>query len=230
MEKIIDFEDAEGDAEEVLRLLAAAKPLWTPGKGTGYHPVTFGWLVDGIIRGADPLHRNLKTFFKEEIADRYNIDISIGSDKDEIDRVAHLTNPSMLEFIRDIVIDPRIIFMYLLTSLQPSESIINHVSKNPRFIDISQDVFPFNDPKVLELSIGSATGVSNAYNLAKLFALTLEGKIISKNTVNEISKPTIESWHYEKTVVYPIMKGHGFFYDYHPQITVSNFIILILEK
>uniref|UniRef100_A0AC34QKA3 Beta-lactamase-related domain-containing protein n=1 Tax=Panagrolaimus sp. JU765 TaxID=591449 RepID=A0AC34QKA3_9BILA len=220
IEEMIDFEDAEGNATEVLRKLAAAKPIWDPTSGaTGYHPVTFGWLVDGIVRHVDPKKRTLKQFFHEEIANPYNLDITIGGDLDHLNRIAYVTHPSPMEIIRDLIIDPRLFFMYLLTKFQPSEAIIHRVAENPKFIDISQEVFPFNDPRVLQLSIGSATGLATAHDLAKLFALMLDGQLISSSTLEEISKPSIESWHIEKTVIYPLMKGHGFFYDYHPQKT-----------
>ena len=222
IEEIIDFEDAEGNATGALRKLAAAKPLWKPGTGTGYHPVTYGWLVDGIVRGADPYRRTLQQFFKEEIADQFNLDISIGSSPEDTHRIAYLTNPGILEIIRDIIIDPRLIVMYLMTILQSSEAIIHRVLKNPAFIDFDQETFPFNDPKVQTLSIGSATGLSNAYDFAKLFALTVDGRVISPSTLDEISRPSVESWHIEKTVIYPLMKGHGFFYDYHPEQSVCS--------
>ncbi|KAE9551492.1 hypothetical protein FO519_005286 [Halicephalobus sp. NKZ332] len=222
IEEVIDFEDAEGNATGVLRKLAAAKPLWKPGTGTGYHPVTYGWLVDGIVRGADPYGRSLQRFFNEEIAEKFNLDISIGSDSEDTHRIAHLTHPGILEIVRDIIIDPRLIIMYLMSSLQPSEAIIHQVFKNPKFIDFNQEIFPFNNPRVQTLSIGSATGIANAYDFAKLFALTIDGQIISSHTIDEISRPSVESWHIEKTVIYPLMKGHGFFYDYHPEQSGST--------
>jgi CubicO group peptidase (beta-lactamase class C family) len=39
-----------GDA--VTRALAAAEPLWSPGTAMAYHPVTFGTLLDEIVRRA----------------------------------------------------------------------------------------------------------------------------------------------------------------------------------
>ncbi|VDM54205.1 unnamed protein product, partial [Angiostrongylus costaricensis] len=38
------------------------------GSASGYHPLTFGFLVDCIIRRVDKKGRDLKTFFLEEIA------------------------------------------------------------------------------------------------------------------------------------------------------------------
>lgn len=38
------------------------------GKKCGYHALTFGWLVDQLIRRIDPKHRSVARFFREEIA------------------------------------------------------------------------------------------------------------------------------------------------------------------
>lgn len=136
IEDHISLEDAQGNSTQVLRKLAAAKPLWVPGTATGYHPVTYGWLIDGIIRGADPKSRTLKQFFKEEIADPYGLDIDIGSDPSETHRNTYFTLPSIKEYIRDIIIDPRILPMLMLIKLQHPEAVINKVGKNPKFLDI----------------------------------------------------------------------------------------------
>uniref|UniRef100_A0AC34F071 Beta-lactamase-related domain-containing protein n=1 Tax=Panagrolaimus sp. ES5 TaxID=591445 RepID=A0AC34F071_9BILA len=189
---------------------------WPEFGQNGYHPVTYGWLIDGIIRSVDPKGRTLKQFFKEEIAQPYGLDIDIGSDPSESYRNTYFTLPSIKEYIRDIIIDPRIIPMLFLIKLQHPEAIINKVGKNPKFLDIDLDDFPFNDPAIQELSIGSATGVSNAYNLARLFSFVTEGKMLSSKMLSKISRPSLETWHIEKTVIYPVMKGHGFFYEYHP--------------
>ena len=44
------------DWEAALARVAAGIPAWEPGTGTGYHAVTYGWLVGGIVRGATGRH------------------------------------------------------------------------------------------------------------------------------------------------------------------------------
>ncbi len=44
------------DWEAALARVAAGTPAWEPGTGTGYHAVTYGWLVGGIVRGATGRH------------------------------------------------------------------------------------------------------------------------------------------------------------------------------
>jgi len=65
------------------KALAEQKPFGEPGSSQGYHALTFGWLVGEIIKRVDG--RDVGTFFKEEIADPFDIDFKIGlSDEDII--------------------------------------------------------------------------------------------------------------------------------------------------
>ena len=63
--------------------LAEQEPFGEPGSSQGYHAVTYGWLVGEIIKRVDG--RDVGTFFKEEIADPFDINFKIGlSDEDMI--------------------------------------------------------------------------------------------------------------------------------------------------
>ncbi|KHJ92068.1 hypothetical protein OESDEN_08051 [Oesophagostomum dentatum] len=55
----------------VEMVLAHTKPIWEPGKAVGYHALSYGWLVDQIIRRTDVKKRGIGQFFKEEIADKH---------------------------------------------------------------------------------------------------------------------------------------------------------------
>ena len=73
--------------------LAAQAPIWEPGTKHGYHMRTYGWLVGEIIRRADPQHRSVGTFWREEIADGLGIDFWIGLPEALEPRVARLVPP-----------------------------------------------------------------------------------------------------------------------------------------
>uniref|UniRef100_A0A915CZX0 Beta-lactamase-related domain-containing protein n=1 Tax=Ditylenchus dipsaci TaxID=166011 RepID=A0A915CZX0_9BILA len=53
--------------ELIAKILEKQKPNWEPGTKTGYHAITYGWLVDLIIRRVDPLKRGIAQFVREEI-------------------------------------------------------------------------------------------------------------------------------------------------------------------
>jgi Beta-lactamase class C and other penicillin bindi ng proteins len=44
------------DWDAALEWVAGGTPAWEPGTATGYHAVTYGWLVGGIVRGATGRH------------------------------------------------------------------------------------------------------------------------------------------------------------------------------
>lgn len=41
--------------------------MWPPGTAIGYHAITYGWLLDQLVRRADPKHRGLAQFYRDEI-------------------------------------------------------------------------------------------------------------------------------------------------------------------
>lgn len=55
------------DHEKMASLLAAAEPLWTPGTKAGYHALTWGPLVDELVRRITG--QRISQFFAREIAD-----------------------------------------------------------------------------------------------------------------------------------------------------------------
>jgi CubicO group peptidase (beta-lactamase class C family) len=46
--------------------IANGAPAWTPGSATGYHAITYAWIVGGIVQGASGRH--IKEVIREEIA------------------------------------------------------------------------------------------------------------------------------------------------------------------
>lgn len=70
IEEKITLDDAK-DFKRITQILENAKPIWVPGEKTGYHAITFGWLVDVLMRKVDPKKRGVKQFFREEIGRPY---------------------------------------------------------------------------------------------------------------------------------------------------------------
>ena len=74
------------DRELIEEKLAAQAPLWELGTGTGYHPITYGFLADAIARRTDG--RTIGQVLKDEIAGPRGIDFFIGTPDSEHGRVA----------------------------------------------------------------------------------------------------------------------------------------------
>jgi CubicO group peptidase (beta-lactamase class C family) len=79
------------DWDRIVRLLAAQKPLWEPGKQSGYHALTFGYLLGEVVRRVTG--RTLGTFFRDEVAAPLGADFHIGLPEEHEPRVGELIPP-----------------------------------------------------------------------------------------------------------------------------------------
>ena len=66
----IDYEVA-CNPKKISDIIENLVPDHPPGKVLAYQSTGFGWLLDQMIRRADPKGRDIGQFFKEEIADPY---------------------------------------------------------------------------------------------------------------------------------------------------------------
>jgi CubicO group peptidase (beta-lactamase class C family) len=74
------------DWEKMTSLLAAQAPLWEPGTASGYHVVSFGFLVGEVVRRITG--KSFGAVFREEIAEPLDADFHIGLPASEDSRVA----------------------------------------------------------------------------------------------------------------------------------------------
>src|SRR5262245_14142719 len=79
------------DWDGIVRGLAAQKPWWTPGDGSGYHALTQGFLQGEIVRRVTG--KSIGKFFREEIAGPLGADFHIGLPAEHDSRVAELVAP-----------------------------------------------------------------------------------------------------------------------------------------
>jgi len=83
------------DWERIVKLLAAQKPWWEPGQHSGYHAITFGYLIGEIVRRITK--KTLGAFFREEVAVPLNTDFYIGLPEKYDARVAETIPPPILK-------------------------------------------------------------------------------------------------------------------------------------
>ena len=80
------------DWRRMTDALAAEMPWWEPGSRSGYHAMTYGYLVGEVLRRVDG--RTLGAFFREEVAKPLGADFWIGLPATEDGRVAEMVPPS----------------------------------------------------------------------------------------------------------------------------------------
>ncbi|MBM4203559.1 MAG: beta-lactamase family protein [Gammaproteobacteria bacterium] len=150
--------------------VAAAKPVHTPGEQHGYHALTYGWLIGGLIEKitGEPLATTLQQRLAEPLA----LDgLFIGMPDEEVSRRAHLVNG-------------------MLRRPQPKEGwqtgVADAVRRALRYVGVDlaefrAALFPFDTPfdfnseEVVRACIPAANGQFTARSLARLYAMIAEG-------------------------------------------------------
>lgn len=201
-------------------VIATQKPNWEPGTKSGYHAITYGWIVDQIVRRADPQGRSVGRFFKEEVADVHGIDFHIGLPPSEEHTVSRLSMPPTLHLFREIVHDPRVLIVLAVFNLRPPNSIARKIAANPTWFKLEQDVNTFNNPTLHAMEQVAALGITKSQDLARLFSLVQQGKLFSKELLEKFKTPQVQG--IDEVVMTPLPKGHGFLYERHPVEGVSH--------
>ena len=80
------------DWTRMVDVLAAETPWWKPGTQSGYHAMTYGYLVGEVVRRV--AGRSLGAFFREEVAGPLGADFHIGLPASEDARVADMVAPA----------------------------------------------------------------------------------------------------------------------------------------
>ncbi|OAB60458.1 esterase [Leptolyngbya valderiana BDU 20041] len=81
------------DREAMENRFAAMAPLWAPGEGSGYHPISYGVIADAVVRRADAKNRTVGAILREEICGPRGIDFHIGVDEADHARAAEHVLP-----------------------------------------------------------------------------------------------------------------------------------------
>lgn len=144
LDKPITYEDAKSNPDKISKAFEDQVPNWE-GSQVGYHALTYGWLVDQIIRRADPQHRSLGEFYKQEIANKLDeeIDYHIGLPKSEAGRVSRITLPSLKQRISEFITNPWGVYYYRYFKDFMNNNLLARVERNQewlRFVFVSSTI------------------------------------------------------------------------------------------
>lgn len=152
------------DYPEVIRSLERQAPLWPPGEGHGYHPRTYGFLAEELVRRL--AGQPLGAYWRTRIADDLGLDLWIGLPSSEDSRVAEVlppahgsTHPDSVDFYH---------------ALADSRSLTHRSFRSPRGIESVREI---NLPETRRLSLPSLGGIGSAHGLAKFYAVLARGGI-----------------------------------------------------
>jgi len=146
--------------ERHIGALEAMAPLWAPGASCHYHPITYGSLLDGVVRRV--AGKSVATVFAEEIAGPLDLDFWIGLPAEQEPRVApHFqTTPGlapgqMQAFIAGMGID---------VESRLAKVVIHSFSHTAELIET------MNNREARAAEIPAGNGVADAKSLAKMYA------------------------------------------------------------
>ena len=151
------------DWERMTGALAAESPWWPPGSMSGYHALTYGYLVGEVVRRV--AGRSLGTFLRDEVTGPLAADFYVGLAPGEDGRVAEMIPPTAEEAAAS---GPR-------TAVDP-ESMLGKVMQNPPVVPTLA-----NHPAWRRAEIPAANGHGNARSVARVMAAlacggTLDGR------------------------------------------------------
>ena len=177
------------DWEHMLGLIADSAPAHEPGRAHGYHALTYGWLIGGLIEkiSGKPLGRVLQ----EELVDPLNLDGAfIGMPHNELYRRAELTNGRSRpprerpEWQR-----------HLLELVRSGLAAVGFGLDNFRAAMMPfSEPFDWNDEATVQAQIPAANGQFTARSLARIYAMLAEGgelegkRLLSERTVAQLSQ------------------------------------------
>ncbi len=114
------------DWDRMAGALAAESPWWEPGSTSGYHAITFGYLVGELVRRLTG--RTLGAFFRDEVAARLGADFHIGLAATEDHRVADMVAPTVAETQAEgqrVALDPESLLGKVLGNPPVTPSVAN---------------------------------------------------------------------------------------------------------
>ena len=163
------------DHDAVIHALLTQEPLWDPGTGYAYHAMTFGTLVDELVRRVDG--RTLGAMLQEVLARPLGVDAWIGIPAEQEHRVAEFVETDW----RDS--DP-------VVPGSPADLQSRAMSFGSAF-PASAGIHPnigFNDPRVHQGQLPGANGISTARGLAAMWSSV----VVPTNGVRVLSDSTVE--------------------------------------
>lgn len=163
------------DWSHMLELLEKAAPMHEPGAGNGYHALTFGWLVGGLIEKVSG--KPLAQVLREELSEPLQLDgCYIGVPESELSRCADLIVPERKP--RDPNRKPRrrkppLAQQAVLAALRLSGFDPDTIEE--AMVPPGMGRFDWNTADTRQACIPGAGGMFDARSLARIYAMLANG-------------------------------------------------------
>jgi CubicO group peptidase (beta-lactamase class C family) len=193
--EMLDADDCRGwlDLDGIAAALAASKPSWTPGARHGYHAVSYGWLLNEVVRRTTG--RTIGETFASDFAKPLELDTHIGTHGTDIDRVAYVK-------VADLANAPRLqrMAMHSMTrkGSDPSTLAGRALLADGHSTILDRVEVYTEKPNFLKAEIPASNGTTTTRSLARLFAALAGGgslsgvQVLAPTTVQELRTPREE--------------------------------------
>ncbi|HEY2214442.1 MAG TPA: serine hydrolase domain-containing protein [Acidimicrobiales bacterium] len=193
--EMLDANDCQGwlDLDGIAAALAASKPSWTPGTRNGYHAVSYGWLLNEVVRRTTG--RTIGETFATDFAKPLELDTYIGTHGADLDRVAYMK-------VADLTKAPRLQRMVMQSMTRKGSdpsTLFGRALLADGHSTILDRVEGYTEKSnFLEAEIPASNGTTTARSLARLFAAlanegSLDGvEVLAPATVQELRTPRAE--------------------------------------
>ena len=182
------------DWDYMVKLLENEKPFWEPGKETGYHMMTTGWLIGELIRRVNG--KSLGEFFNNELAQPYGLNYWIGLPEPEDTRVAEII---------PYVASPNDKPSDFATAFRNNRNSMQRLSLT------NTGGYNYNAKETYRAELGAIGGIADARSLAKLLTPLAQNneEILSKDSVKNLSKSNTRT-PVDTMLLFPTNFSNGF--------------------
>ena len=182
------------DWDYMIQLIENEKPFWEPGKETGYHMMTTGWLIGELIRRVNG--KSLGEFFNNELVEPYGLNYWIGLPEKEDQRVSEI-----IPFVPS-------------SDDKPSgfaSAFRNNKSSMQRLSLTNTGGYDFNSKETYRAELGAIGGITDARSLAKLLTPLAKNneELLSRDTVKKLSESNIKTT-IDNMLLFPTNFSNGF--------------------
>ena len=204
------------DWTHMKQLIADADPAHAPGEAHGYHALTYGWLVGGLVE--EIAGKPLQQVLRDELVDPLGLDgMFIGLPGRELYRRAELTNGVTVRG-RPMGDWQEMLYEWVETGLGWAGVQLKefHSALNP-----FNEPFDWNAVETVQAVIPAANGQFTARSLARMYALLAGGgvlndvRLLAEDRVREISQ--VQSRSRDRVLFLPMHWRMG----YHRAFTVG---------
>ncbi len=185
------------DYSSVISAIESTRPAWFLGQGHGYHPRTFGFLLDECVRRISG--KTLGAMWDSLIRQSLGLDLWIGLPEAEHPRVARLYPGKM---------DKSDLQSGFYREFNAEGTLTRRSFSSPRGLHAVADM---NKPEAWTLGLPAMGGVGTASSLAQFYAATLRSDIFSAKMRSSIQNVVASGE--DQVLMQSTAFSHGFMKD-----------------